>query len=697
MKQLKKLLLPALLLTTATATMTAPATVEACGPFSQPAYNHFSADPYQIVLDQRQAIFRFAELYPEMFTPVFDFSKGISSKEAAVKDFQDAVTRYLPKTSAEEQKKMVAAFSKFMETWSIAKGNMKDYPAMPPELDEFRLYLAGCTEMKPDGGAVVPPSWQKLLQLPPEKRHFRTVWTHYMLGNYCKADLHKHYKNCRDAARAGFADTAGLARASFRNEIKFGTDPVLVVRAGVDAIRLDPEFCFENDHFLPWRYLEELSDGEYASLVADPFCREILLIIAPDRYRFLYFASGVKMKHADICAYFAYDSGNLSQAEIYLSHLEKPTLISVYLEAKIARYKGNYPRVIKKMHEWLEMAKTAKRIDGAGILHREEPEVYEPKPLELDVYGHLGNALVHRRDFVEAAEWFYKGKQYEADLEEILEIFLTIEEAAAFADKIKPDLNSKDKQTAEGARKILYLIGRRALREGKEDLARKCLPAKEIEWLDKLNHWLARSKDEKLSRDDRALALFNAAKIVRYRGMELYGTAMAPDYFPGNFYRYHPNEVAKELLALINAPKDYRTVPVNEDFRFHYRRKAALMALEAGELAEDKDLKALIHCFGGETLRNRLPASADIFYKRLVLQSRGTAVSAYADQLRWFPQIMSPDLMKEIKKIEPYNSVKEVKDFWKKISEPGVIGRIPPLPETKKENGQQEPVPAENK
>ena len=693
MRTVKKLLLPALLFTAATTALITPAPVEACGPYYLPQYNDNDANPYEILLEKRKAICRFVELYPEMLPPAGKFEKGLPTKEAAVQDFRDAVKRYLPKTPEAEQKKMITAFTNFMGTWSLTTG-LKDYPELPPELDEFRLYLAGCTEMTPDGVSTPPPSWMKLLQLPPEKRHYRTVWVHYMLGNYCKLDLHTHYTNCRNAARAGFADTAGLARASYYTEVKFGRDPVKVVRTAIEALQNDPDYQQTGGDFLPWRYISNLPPAQYKDLVADPVCREVLAVLEGNTERFRYLSAGYKMKNADICAYHAYVSGNLKEAEKFLSQIEKPSLISLFLEAKIARHKGNNPRVIKKLRQWLEMAKNAKLADGAGVLMREDYGMDFEQiriPLQSDVYGHLGNALLRRRDFVEAAECFFKcdPSLMSQDLAEILEIFLSLDEAVAFAERIAvPHL--KEKEGYGAAWWIIDLVARRALREGREDIARKYMnmfhDKTDLQYLDQMNAYLAKSKDEKLSRDDRAIALLNAAKIMRFRGMELYGTQTAPDWYPGTICAYRRlSSTTEDLLDVINAPKDYRTVPVGDDFQFHYRRKAALMALEAGELAEDKDLKAFIHCFGGEILRHSLPLSADIFYKRMVLQSRGNILSESGDRLRWFPQTMNSMLIKELKSIEPIYSLDEVKDLMKRLAGSNLGALVAPKTEPAKE------------
>ena len=235
---------------------------------------------------------------------------------------------------------------------------------------------------------------------------------------------------------------------------------------------------------------------------------------------------------------------------------------------------------------------------------------------------------------------------------------------------------------------IKHLTARRAFREGKFDLAKKYMPEEFKGHLEQYLNYLAVGNNEKLSKDERAIALYNAAKILRYKGMELCGTETAPDN-----YRYHGNFGYYKIRQSRNcsnckydkhlgtwtfckehsdindawnpgflAPKNYMTVP--EYQRFHYRYLAAELALKAGELAQDQELRALIHLFGGECLRRTSYREAEIFYKRLVLRSRNTKLGKDADSERWFPYDVVP-LRKEIHRIDPLPSLDAVKQLMK--------------------------------
>lgn len=229
--------------------------------------------------------------------------------------------------------------------------------------------------------------------------------------------------------------------------------------------------------------------------------------------------------------------------------------------------------------------------------------------------------------------------------------------------------------------------------------------------------FIARGKDKKLSPDQRALAFYNAFKIMRLQGMTLCGTEMQPDnsryggqfgaglgfmackkcsYKPGSgiwriceehrrvenrdgylglgFYvcpkkcsydwdtdkwtlcSEHAQEAAKGVLIGLEAWTDQTKIP--DYWRFHYRYRAAKIALAAGKLARDRELKALINYSAGNMLANRSPQEANIFYKRLVIHGRGTKLAAAADEKRWFPK--NTVLNNEEKELKYYHSLEEI-------------------------------------
>lgn len=689
----KKLLLPSVISATV---FVQP--VQACGPFFQPSYME-EIKPYNVYLHRYNTWTFFVESVDDLFKGTPIYRNGTDSETGEKQDFAAAVKKHFPKMPEAEQQKLVKQYLDFLKDFECGNKKAKDYPALPAELDEFRLYHAGWEEL--ETRTKYPENWKKLIALSPERRHFRTTWVLYMLGNLDKANIHAHAATCRKAVDAGFADTLGVGWASYKQEIRYGSDPVKTIRAVIEAQRgteenmvrflidYNPKFANYSDMF------KHLSEAEYYQLLNDPVCREFMLIHDLHLSRFLPRSVDYKFRSIDILAYRAWELGKLKQAKEYLVKLEKPTLLSLFIEADMALYYGNITLAAEKLRQWLKMAEKIKTKSGLDQLRRSpcyEEDEDECLRWKNEIYGRLGHTMVMKRDFMNAARFFYESGQGEHDLPYIAERFLSLDQLMEFTDSIAADAEKKDNTKYSKpwmARQMIHLTARRAFREGKIEIAKKYMPDSYKVYLEQYLNFLAAGRNEKLGKNERAIALYNAAKIMRYRGMELCGTEDAPDFYvfdgdfaPGYVRGYQDCYLCKYDLVFgswtfcpkhvqertwnpgLRAVKNYLTVPLHQ--RFHYRYLAAELALEAGELAEDQELRALIHLFGGECLRRTSAREADIFYKRLVLRSRKTKLAKAADRACWFPNgPYSPILEKEICSVKPLKDLNQVKDLMK--------------------------------
>lgn len=658
----------------------------ACTPYGQPSYI-VERTPYTVRLQKAASLRHFIHTVKDLLPQECTFPVGVSTLEAEKNDFRDAVHQRMTKLSDEEKIKLIGFFNAFITRFRDPENTsvtMADFPEIPEELQEFQLFLAGRDTLFRKNPDYIPEEWEKLLALPPEKRHYRTVWVLYMLGNHFKGERHKFYDDCRNAVREGFADTAGLALRSYLLEVRDGNSLLRSIRRAAEAEAAN-DLDLQLFEYIPAERIRKLTDAEYFVLLNAPVCREYLALV-DNSNRFRHLAHGIKFRSADICAYYACNDGDLTEAAEFIAMLEKPTLLSLYLEANIARYNGNVTLAVKKLRQWLELAAKIDPAKTPELLEKVDEEFgfYEGEALIQDVYGMLGLTMVWRRDFTDAAKFFYEAGQL-SDLELLAERFMSLEDLTKFLDSIKSDshaeipkkYNAPDNYSKPAiARALCYITARRAFREQKYDIADKYMPDEYRKLLWDYVNFLKAGNDPQAAGNDRALALYNAAKILRHKGMELSGTAGAPDYFPGRFGNRFTmcddcsfdtvtgywtlcdqhQEINREVPGF-NAMKDFCTVP--RHLRFHYRYKAAELALQAGTLAEDEDLRALINLFGGECLRLRSPMEADIFYKNLVRHSGNTLLGKFADRLRWFPQIEV--LQKEIMSEKPLASLDKVK------------------------------------
>ena len=681
----------------------------ACAPYFQPSYIK-NKSPYKTVLHRELAVKRLIADLEDLIPVVPEIPDGVPWETAVRQDFTEAVNRRLPHLAPEEKQKLIDEYLLFvLDARKNEDPSMENFPDLPEELTEFRLYRAGVAEMIPDGKEI-PPSWKKLLELPPESRHYRTVWVHYMLGNYLTHDCGKYYQACRTAAREGFADTHGLVKASYKSEFRYSTDPVRRIHAALEAQRNRPDMKLLSkayrvtrvpfhDTWVDRHTLIPESDAECIAMLEDPLCREVLAVFGCDRKIFQQEVWKYKFRNADVMAWRAYEAGDVETAEKYLKLRTRDTLLSTYIEAKIARYRGDSELAVRKLRQWLKFVEEIDSNDLPDVIEMKyvwtDPYDHEPSyPLKEDVYGQLGSALVHRRDFTEAAMFFYKARQG-VDVKYIGERLMTLSELTAFVDSLDEDLKSGVEEEQDYVKWIRYMTARRAVREGQFDIARKYMPDKYKGILDNYLAFIRSGNDVSRSGDERAMSLYSAAKFMRWYGMELCGTQGEPDnYSYGGSYgldaeiedcpncKYGPETDCWTAICTNHqspyghylqedkTEHDYTPVrgrpPAPRNQRFHYRYRAAELARQAADLAQDEDLRALANLFGGECLRIRTPRRADVFYKRLVKQSPHSAIAKIADKLRWFPDC--PALKGELNSITPCKSLDEVKTLFQTAS-----------------------------
>ncbi len=674
--------------------------VYACGPFFQPSYME-SETPYQIVLKQDAALLRIVKNMSDLIPDFPEFSNGIDTFDAITKDFTEAVNKRLTNWTDSEKNALIDRYIKFV---ADARKNPKEVHVpfeLPAELSEFYLYRKGVAELAEEAGKNaetssknIPQSWKKLLELPKEQRHYRTAWVYFMLGNMNDdtADGYEYHKKCVKAVQDGFADTAGLAQHSYIRGY-LNEDDVLNLKWHLFNMKKYPDYNikFRKEQF------NSLKDDIIEKIMQDPLCRELLVLTDSDNPYFLKNMDSFKYRNIDILAFNAYNKGEFNKAKKYISLLENPTLLSLWIEAKIARHDGKADIAIEKLRQWLKMAE---KIDPKEyMLDRIEYELEEVNPFDIksDIYGLLGNALVMRKDFIEAVKIFNDAKQYQEPLY-IMDRFMSLDDLIKLADTHNIGHHAVFKQ---------------AFRENKFDIARKYASDDLKKILDDYEKFLNDGNNTKLAKDRRALALYNAAKIMRHHGMELCGTYTLPDnaMYNGSYVGYKlgdwtpyagisckckygsdgywimcdkhntdffnssydaiidikekmANNKEKKIAKLpgLKAKIDFSKVPAH--LRYHYRYRAAKLLLQAGDIAEDQDLLAMINHFGGYCM-SRSPQEADEFYKRLFWYAPDTALAQEADYNRWFPKKII--LLKEMATSKPCPSVQSIKDMMKKI------------------------------
>ena len=279
-----------------------------------------------------------------------------------------------------------------------------------------------------------------------------------------------------------------------------------------------------------------------------------------------------------------------------------------------------------------------------------------------EINGEYAVLQLARRQYVEALDLLTRSG-FQDDASYIAERVLEVEELKKYVDENWPTYLIRDgKQLGTGSMVaedpdaeikpapingdfLRYLLARRLARSGLYKDARSYYP--DLQLFDEYCRNIEKAENSKLPREERGRAYFEAAKIARNKGMELFGTEVGPDWlcFEGSCYDKVPSLLNRtEGTFCTNASSDEimraeKHVP-EPNTRFHYRYNAAELAWKAAELMPDNsDETAKVLCVAGSWLKARDPMNADTFYKSLVRRCRNTKLGAEADRIRWFPPI----------------------------------------------------------
>ncbi|WP_372847134.1 hypothetical protein [Pontiella sp.] len=537
-------------------------------------------------------------------------------------------------------------------------------PSVPEHLGEFVLYLEGMREFMADANVVRPQAWDALLALDVSNRLYRTPWVHYMLGNLAGShghldDASKHYEACRATAHAMQTDRAlGLAHASFKRDYLCQTNLTRRIERGIAAVgyynlawdRDREKFCMEH---LQLDFRQAAKDGLENPGMA---VLEAMALFNVGKQSFIRELAAIpELKITPRLAWFMYKNGETEKAEAYLEHCAADDILANWLRYRIAQRAGRTDAAIAHLRKWLHRLTQSDRL-VYQLGYRAE---VSPKSA---VHGSMGTLLASQGQMMDALDSFVRAGAY-LDAALIAERYVETDELKRYVDALECrvpyhrlaefDEERVRTETWTGVveLRLSWLLARRLFREGRAEDARPYYPP---EIADLLNHFLAAKKTAAniwANRETRAANLYHAARIMRWKGMELCGTELYPDQtvVSGNFpWSGVSNESA--IGPTENPPIYAATAPI-PNVRFHYRNIAAELAGEAARLSWNPHRKAMMRWSAGMWIMNRHPVEADVHYKKLA-KIRFQPLAKAADQKRWFPE--STPLMDYVHRSEDY-------------------------------------------
>lgn len=650
-----------------------------CGPWLP---NRLLENGGQIILNAPEFYFELelkeiARDYPTPFAAVHPEKSESSSSPTTVADLADfAEAEKIGAVSAND-----ASVHEGVRRYLNSAQPGDPEPTFRAVEDEFTLYHRGAVAFKQQKLAEARAAWQSVLDLPVEKRQFRSTWAAYMLGKSVLSTdpvlAKTMFQKTRELAAAGCKDTLGLASESLGWEARCELDAREFERAaplymnqlaGNDTTAIDSAKQLSGDNY---------PEDQWARFASDPLLRRItsahvlswssLSFRQPDLQKWITAIEKQEISavsEADRLGWLAYTAGHYDDAARWLKLVPKPTGMSLWLKAKLDFRAGKLADAESAMAEAIR-----------GIPRKPEVQLFDANfqiTPDVAAFGDLGLVQLARSEFVSALQTFLAGNHWQ-DAAYVAERILTIAELSALLEKNFPWTLEQDDAVkldeyqqftippgAENTFKLRWLLARRLARSEKFVEARPFLPKELRATLDSYVTALKKGRSRNEAKDVRAESLWQAAQIARQKGMELFGSENEPDAFVWEG-SYEQSEVARERLAgkymgvrsdspdtgeslqplVLPASKLEKTrldhSRIIPEKRFHYRYQAANLAWDAAQLMPDQNEQtAQVLNRAGSWLKDRDEKAADRFLQAIERRCDQTETGRRVMEKHWF-------------------------------------------------------------
>lgn len=544
-------------------------------------------------------------------------------------------------------------------------------PAVPTGIaPEYGRALTGAMLWLDGRREAAVARWEQVFELPPDERRFRSVWTAFMLGRACRelgrtGEAIGWFRKTRELIDAGLVDGRGLDVAVVGWEARAELDLSHYERATelyFEHLAAGDPTAFNSLRFVALKLWAGEQDS-FPALVRNDAVRRLLVVYAvaylPDPAPLLdaLERAGVRDEAlADRLAWAAYAGGDYDAARRWLALAPDASPVASLVKARLLLRSGDVAAATAQLRRIVRAFPEAvgtERWGGAWL----DSGMWDlaAEPFGERLRGELGVLALARRDYVEALDLLLRGG-YWHDAAYVADRVLTTPELKAYVDREFPTADSSvvDRFIADDAYQndmgpvaanIRYLLGRRLVRDGRLDEAASYMPGAvtaDLKALAAATGAAARARG-----GERAAALWRAACITRYRGMELMGFELDPDFATfGGAYEWPilPDRVAARTNRLVRASGDELKRAAGSapavDQRFHYRFIAADLAWQAASLMPDNsDETARVLCLAGVWLKDRYPASATRFYRALTTRCGTTVLGRQAAARKWFPEL----------------------------------------------------------
>lgn len=567
-------------------------------------------------------------------------------------------------------------------------------PAIPDGLPgEFEDYLRGAIFYHQGNREKAIDVWDGLLRRPAEERVYRSTWAAFMIGKKLLLGQPEFaiewFRYVRELAEEGFADSLGLASSSLGWEARAALDLEQydqAIELYVAQMATGDPTALTSLQLTACQVLGKENPDILAQVAGSPTARRVVTAYVishggpfhdrTDVELVRKWLAAVEAANVDVvqeagrlaCA--AYQAGEMELAERWVALAPSDAIIARWIRAKLLLRAGKVPEAAGQLRYVARRFPDAKERGSQGRFYYWAGMRLSVEPIAKTVRGELGLIYLGLSNYVEALNVLLSGGHWE-DAAYVAERVLKVDELKKYVDSAWPPMESAgdgvDSESAsdDGRRsiwignRIRYLLARRLARMGRFIEARPYYPARLHLLFDTYVRAIERGENTSMPNWERAIALWDAACIARYEGMELLGTEVEPDWFlyKGDFVRKSASDIrvlpSSDKLVSVTVDEQFRLKQnVVPEKRFHYRYIAVELAWEAADLLPDEqDQTARVLCIAGSWLAAKEPKAADRFYKAMVRRCGTTKLGKEADKLRWFPKVEVDErqLLQELK------------------------------------------------
>ena len=498
-----------------------------------------------------------------------------------------------------------------------------------------------------------------VLALPPAQRRHRSTWAAYMQGRDGSGEAAiRAYRRVRALADDGYEDVAGLAASSLGQEAR------LHYQRGewAEAVRLYAAQAATGhpDGGLSLLFVMRtlIADGREREILRDPIGQRLAATYLASRYDELDEDEGDRLWRelsaidhiagADQLAAVAYQRGEWDRAAALAAGADDSP-VRAWVQAKLALRDGDHAaadRLLAQAAEGFRLRAgctdeaepardlAAPRREDLAMPDTTEDDWFEPElicgGIERDrILGERVALALGAGRMTEALALAWQVRdRHPDDLAYVAERVVTLDELIAFVEALPAAAPIDHHDWEASPASLRALLGRRLMRAGRYALAIRYLGPSAR--LPAIQFGLAMATAGHVHDPiDRARALFKASAIARKDGLEILGTAGAPDWelYGAQYDRFawEDRTWSDRVHGAGEVARVLASAPAYAE-RYHYRYLAADLAEQAADLLpHHTQAFAVALCRAGRYVGSVDPDRARRLYQRYVEQASADA------------------------------------------------------------------------